>query len=924
MGPAEEAGPGAEVMRSRIAERLFGEGATIVHVGRFELAEQLGAGGMGVVHRAFDPRLNRDIAVKILRNQAATDSERQRLLHEAQALAQLNHPNVVSIFEIGEHQAHLFLAMEYVAGSSGRQWAQAKSQPWRAALGIYLQAGDGLAAAHAAGLVHRDFKPANLLIGDDGRVRVADFGLAASHGAAMSSSPGASASSSTTGVTDERLTRTGAVLGTPAYMAPEQLHGQPADARSDQFSFCVALWEAIAGRRPFSVAALKSGQRKKITLESGVPSWLTRALLRGLSQLPDDRWPDMDTLLSELRDAPGRRMRRGVVLLLAASIAGLVAVRGSTQPVPGCSVSPQQLRERYDEDRPKIETALRQAGHAGDVGVATTLQTLDRFATQWGDAATQYCDATLDAIEPRQAACLRRSANSYRLVSTSLQQAPAESFEHLGRVLAALRPAQDCDVTQPLATPRAPDQRRTLELALDAIDNASVLNASGRAQAAETEADRGIALAETIDAPDAASEGLMQRALARRQLSDIKGAVADFNKAAAEAYAGDRDDVYAQAWTELVEIAVVELEDLDRASGWAQLARTAASRPNTTALQLAQLVSALGSLQRASGNPLGAEVMFRSATSIARDAGPQAHDVRRAAVTRTANVLAAQGRRVEASQLYERARILIQDRYGAAHPSMGSMELNLALLARSRGDAEQVLQHGRAAAAIYTKVYGAQSLKLAAIHTTIAEALVDLQHYAAAIAEATQGWDIAREYLPPTHSEYTSALSVRARAHLDSEDWSAALLDHLEIERVLTQRDDPQLPIVQLTLAWLYTELGRLEDAEQRCNAAAGQISANSWLADYLVVGRALVSLARGDEASVITTLQPMHDRLSVTADPGSEVHAEVAWALAHALAATNGSAQRVRALVEYATVQYRRHAPARRQRIAALQRIAR
>ncbi|MCA9709545.1 MAG: serine/threonine protein kinase, partial [Myxococcales bacterium] len=259
----------------RVAARHAGEhsGPVLVRgaqVGRYLVIDPLGAGGMGEVFSAYDPQLDRRIALKLVRPSSREDARhtRERLLREAQALAKLSHPNVVAVYDAGTHGSRVFIAMEYVEGRTMRDWiAQTAKelepgQRWREALALMVQAGRGLAAAHAQGLVHRDFKPANVMVSDDGRVRVLDFGLARRFGELSldesgpidleprrESLDGTSGSRSSLSL---QLTQTGMVMGTPSYMAPEQFYGGSIDERTDQFSFCVVLYRALFGERPFA------------------------------------------------------------------------------------------------------------------------------------------------------------------------------------------------------------------------------------------------------------------------------------------------------------------------------------------------------------------------------------------------------------------------------------------------------------------------------------------------------------------------------------------------------------------------------------------------------------------------------------------------------------------------------------------------
>ncbi len=233
--------------RLAIEAALFGGASKVVVVGRFRLLQRLGEGGMGTVYAAFDDRLDRKIAVKLIRPSRLEGAEvRERTLREARALARVSHPNVVHVYEVGEIEEQLFVAMEFLSGPTLRAWLDAQPRPWREVLQVFAQAGEGLAAAHAQGIVHRDFKPHNAMLGADGRVRVLDFGLARLGEVEMARTEGGVRQG------DGALTMTGAVLGTPAYMPPEQWTSGQVGVHSDQFSYCVALFEALYGYRPFA------------------------------------------------------------------------------------------------------------------------------------------------------------------------------------------------------------------------------------------------------------------------------------------------------------------------------------------------------------------------------------------------------------------------------------------------------------------------------------------------------------------------------------------------------------------------------------------------------------------------------------------------------------------------------------------------
>ncbi len=309
--------------------------------GRYEILARIGDGGMGVVYRARDPELDRDVALKLLHphlDEAAADAQ-ARLVREAQALARLSHPAVVGIHDVGTIDGRVFLAMELVEGVTLRQWLASAERSCRDVVRVFMQAGEGLAAAHAAGLVHRDFKPENVLVNQNGRARILDFGLART----------AAEDWPTTGLSSPHagqpalgpLTQAGSIMGTPDYMAPEQFLGRPTDARTDQFSFCVSLYEALLGQRPFAgddVFALAGEVTRgnvRPLVNRRVPARLLGVLLRGLSVSRAARYPSMDALLAQLAGAAASGRRRRLAAAIAAasvSIAALVSWQAWLRP----------------------------------------------------------------------------------------------------------------------------------------------------------------------------------------------------------------------------------------------------------------------------------------------------------------------------------------------------------------------------------------------------------------------------------------------------------------------------------------------------------------------------------------------------------------------------------------------------------------
>jgi Protein kinase domain len=359
-------------------------------IGRFVVVGTLGSGGMGVVYAAHDRELDRHVALKVMRASAATDEERMRMLREGQAMARVTHPNVITVHEVGEDRGFTFLAEELLDAGTLGGWLE---QPHSHAEIVekFELAGRGLAAAHAAGLVHRDFKPDNVLLGKDGRVRVADFGLARALGAdeppvtphmrkpALTSAPAPAPTPMS------QLTATGAVMGTPMYMAPEQHLGQRADERSDQFAFCIALYYALYGDWPFpgktSVAvadAVIEGRMQRPPPGKHVSPKLRALLTRGLATKPADRFPSMTALLAELTKPPSHHARNVAIGLSVTALAGVAMIGAG-----------YALRDRDKPVTPPItSSAFDPKTLSGDRGVAWLATAIERG--QLDDALDKY------------------------------------------------------------------------------------------------------------------------------------------------------------------------------------------------------------------------------------------------------------------------------------------------------------------------------------------------------------------------------------------------------------------------------------------------------------------------------------------------------------------------------------------------------
>jgi tetratricopeptide (TPR) repeat protein len=459
--------------RLTIEAALFGGSPTdAISVGRFRLLQRLGAGGMGTVYAAFDERLDRKIAVKLIRPSRLEGAEvRERTLREARALARVSHPNVVHVYEVGEIEEQLFVAMEFLAGPTLRAWLDAAPRPWREVLQIFRQAGEGLSAAHAQGIIHRDFKPHNAMLGADGRVRVLDFGLARVGEFEAGRTDGSIQ------LGDAALTMTGTLLGTPAYMAPEHLKTRQVSVLSDQFSFCVALFEALYGHRPFAgetitelMENLGAGRVTARPRDTDVPRWVHAVLMRGLAVEPDSRWPSMQELLLALARDPRVRRRRATAGTLLVAFAGALSftlMRPSEAPAEPevCADARGQITETWGAARAaNVEQAVRtKHGARADEVLAIVLPMINCYADEWSDMRDAACRIHAEGQQSANVFDLRTACLDQRLASLDalveiLATADAQQLPEVSRAAAGLPAIERCADTAALLAAIAPPE----------------------------------------------------------------------------------------------------------------------------------------------------------------------------------------------------------------------------------------------------------------------------------------------------------------------------------------------------------------------------------------------------------------------------------------------------------------------------------
>ena len=811
-----------------------------LRIGRYTVLRQLGRGGMGVVYAAYDDELDRKIALKVLGSAATEGTQGKTRMHrEAQALAKLSHPNVVQVYEVGGVGNQIFLTMEYVEGLDLKEWQAAQRRPWRQLLEVYLQAGRGLAAAHQAGLVHRDFKPANAIVGDDGRVRVLDFGLARAEAgdpslsaSALTSSAGRSLIASTSSLVDD-LTEAGTLLGTPAYMAPEQLHRRPAEPRSDLFSFCVALWEALHGRRPFTARTVE-GLREEIVRgppspPSGpVPAGISRVLARGLAAAPADRPPSMDALLAALvRAADARRrtyMALGTVAALAATAAaGYLLARPAGPGVAERCAAAGDLAGVWDEaSRSAVETAVR----ATDLpfAAATWKALAPRLDAYAGDLAAHLRRACADRLisneidEPHlaaQAHCLERRRIDLVATIGVLRRADAGAVAGAFQSVLDLEDVAACDDREALEAARAEtlarrDPARDAEVA--AIEQGL---AEARAEEKAEHYERGIAIAEpalaraeALGDPHRIARALLRLALLRERAGDSDKARALLPRAYAVAVAVADDPLIVDVATARVRLDGAELRDLSATRAWAEVAAAALARvgddpPRKVRLLLEAGIGRIEAGALAEGAPLVEEAAALAETIQADE--PALHVS--ALNILASGVLRHQGNHVAAIAVTQRALDLHVALLGPDHPYGGMLVYNLGVLRFDRRD------------------------------------------FKAAIADFERALTIREGAHGPMHPEVAQTLNGLAAAldELDRTDEAIPVAERaLAIEEARRGADHPELVFPLNNLATILIKARRLDDAERHLLRARAIIEARDLGTNALaaLVEESLSSLA--------------------------------------------------------------------------------
>ena len=784
-------------------------------VGRYEIVKPIGAGGMGVVYAAHDPELDRVVAVKLLRGGAHAELQ-QRLRREARAMAQLVHPNVVTVYDVGSFDGRIFIAMEYVPGETLLHWVAGTRTPAEI-LAAYVAAGHGLAAAHAAGIVHRDFKPENVLIGKDGRARVGDFGLARAdiardppvddalgpsaaldahdtldmHGAqaSISAPPStrARAIAARAVATDStirnprlpELTEPGTLLGTPYYMAPELYTGRDADARSDQFAFCVALYTAIAGERPLIHATFdaRNAARRAARLHAlpnarRLPRRIRAAIQRGLATDPAARFASLPDLLAQL--AP--RSRRWIPIAgLAAALAviGGLALRGA--PDERCTGGPAAFAATWNlGTRTATTAALRTVGRAYTVAaVPDVTAALDHYAVRWADAHADACRATrvrgdqTEAILALRMTCLERRRQEAAALIDGLARADAKVATRATDAVAKLVDVAACaDVAalqQIVPPPSDPAARLQLAALAPALAEATTADNLGLYAAGLAKAVAVSRAAHALgDRPFEAEAAFIEGQLAY-DAGDVAHAETALQAAVWAAEVGRHDEIAARAWTLLV--FVIGYDKAEFARGLALVPRATAalarlgSKPQLAAELEAKLERSLGAIDAQRDQIDSAVAHFERAVVLAERArGPESRALAHA-LESLGMAVTTQGHGERAIGIHRRALAIAERAYGPDHPAIARMLNTLGNAYDAAGDEVRAEPLDRRALQV-------REAALGPVHPDISTTLADLARVVRrqgrgdeAVALDRRAVAMGERTFGPAHPTYAQELS---------------------------------------------------------------------------------------------------------------------------------------------------------------------
>jgi serine/threonine-protein kinase len=819
---------------------------------RYTVLDKLGEGGMGVVLSVYDARLDRRVALKLLRPRnvsgGSSHDEQGRFLREAQAMARLNHPHVVAVYDAGTLETGaLFIAMEHVEGQTLRHW-QRENRSWREILEKYLAAGRGLEAAHAAGLIHRDFKPDNVLVGQDGRTHVTDFGLArldASVPTTRDEEPEPLAGTLSSQALEMSLTQPGTWMGTPRYMAPEQFQGQRADTRSDLFAFCVSLYEGLYGQRPYpgnTLRELRDAHREgKVTppADSEVPAWVARTVIQGLHVDPEQRPVSMAALLARLEDDPEvkRRawVRRTAVASVTLSLAVLAVWGWARQQVRVCEGLDQRLAGVWDKAiKDKVEQALLATGlaYAQDTAGRVTTE-LDRYAGAWVRQRTELClSASQGQLQTQglvalEESCLERRRSQLRALTELLSQGPDPAIvsKAVPAVL-GLPPLEYCSdakaLTAAVPPPEDPVVRAKVDTLQSQVDRLEALFDAGKYKEGLEQADALLPQVEPVGYAPLLARTLFVSARLKEGMGDFPAAEERLKRTMKEAARGRDLAQLSRAWTAMVLIVGYRQGRHEEGLLLRPAAENAAEVSDDDRLRASEL-NTFGAVLLELGRYEEALRAWEHVLALREKAvGPENLDVA-AVVNNLGTVLLKMGRFESAREQLARALATREKLLGREHPQVAATLNNLGLVLWRMGRYEEAREAQTQALTLREKSLGPEHPDVAASLTNLGLVLHEMGRYEEARASHERVLALWEKTLGPDHPDVALAANNLAVVYESQKKYPQARALH---ERALALRQKalgPTHPEVANSLSNLASVLrheGKYAEAREKYQRA--------------------------------------------------------------------------------------------------------
>ena len=759
--------------------------------GHFRIERWLGAGGMGVVHLARDTELERDVALKVHLDPSRPDAV-ERLAHEARAMAKLAHPNVLVVHEVGTFEDRLWVAMEYVDGGTAGEWLAERPRRWTEILDMYCAAAEGLAAAHEVGIVHRDFKPDNVLIGRDGRVRVADFGLARSF-----------TQHDITATQPLHDTRVSEVAGTPAYMAPEQFRPGNVGPAADQWALCVALWQALHGAPPYGdrpTWSLTPDDRPLQPTRTNGPAWLRRVLHKGVAVEPADRHPDLRALLDVIARLRTRRSRwrRGSLLAASALVAGWMGlafgIRSSSDP---CAKDDPRTAHTWSEARrERIAAAFQRVGPLGPQTWARTAPRIDEYVSSWQDEVRHACRSLPSDARASASTCFDQALARVDGLLRAWEQATLGLVEHAFTHLDTLDDPQLCSVSRVHVAsfdPRARTEVAEVRAELDAL---SLRLSDGPIEDAESTIHHALALADTWADDTLRAQAFATRAGLRLVEGRPAAAADECREAFWAARRVDHASTAVQAASQLAWLLALELGRVEQGLEWSRHARVEVERGRVAAHHDARLDMLEGLIHGRLGRYEESLAFLRAALDKQRRHGSTVERARAEAAL--ADALDRAGRSSEAIPHFESALAVLRQAVGPAHPDVANMLTNMGLALGALGRFDHASAAHAESISILERIFGRTHMNLAGPQLNLGIALGAADRLDEAVDALERALEITKETRPDDHEDM--ALILAASGWLEERRGHyAAALQHfeqaLEYNREALPSNHPELAV---------------------------------------------------------------------------------------------------------------------------------